>query len=221
LKVHHGDVLGMASKTRNRWDLIRFLDHLEQEIPVIDGQTIVAVSDNLCTRGTQEVTDWLDAHPRWSFQFTPKHASWLTRSRSSSRSSGGDCSSTGSSPILEPFVQRVVVVSPDDTGISSARAKTDKLDARTLASLLWRGELDAVWVPDERCRILRRRLARREQLVRARTRSKNEIQATLQRRLVAKAPFADLFGVRGRRWLADLELPVEERESVDAGLRHV
>jgi transposase len=46
------------------------------------------------------------------------------------------------------------------------------------------GELDAVWMPDERCRILRRRLARREQLVRARTRSKNEIQAVLQRRLI-------------------------------------
>jgi hypothetical protein len=28
--------------------------------------------------------------------------------------------------ILEPHVDRVVVVSPDDTGISSARAKTDK-----------------------------------------------------------------------------------------------
>src|SRR6202034_923890 len=65
--------------------------------------------------------------------------------------------------ILEPHVQRVVVVSPDDTGISSARAKTDKLDARTLAGLLWRGELEAVWMPDERCRILRRRLARRQQ----------------------------------------------------------
>jgi transposase len=79
LKVHHGDVLGMASKTRNRWDLIRFLDQLDEEIPVIDGQTIVAVSDNLSTRGTQEVNDWLDAHPRWSFQFTPKHASWLNQ----------------------------------------------------------------------------------------------------------------------------------------------
>ena len=123
--------------------------------------------------------------------------------------------------ILEPVVDRVIVVSPDDTGISSARAKTDKLDSRTLASLLWKGELDAVWVPDERCRILRRRLARREQLMRARTRSKNEIQAVLQRRLQAKPPFADLFGVKGRQWLAGLELPVEERESVDAGLRQI
>ena len=59
--------------------------------------------------------------------------------------------------ILEPYVDRVIVVSPDDTGIASARAKTDKLDARTLAVLCWKGEIDAVWMPDERCRILRRR----------------------------------------------------------------
>ncbi len=31
------------------------------------------------TRGTQEVTDWLTNHPRWSFQFTPTHASWLNQ----------------------------------------------------------------------------------------------------------------------------------------------
>jgi len=61
--------------------------------------------------------------------------------------------------ILEPHVDRVVVVSPDDTGIAQARAKTDRLDARALATLLWRGELESVWMPDERCRVLRRRLA--------------------------------------------------------------
>ena len=79
LKVHHGDVLAMASKTRNRFDLIRFLDHLDAEIPLIDGQQIVAISDNLSTRGTEEVQKWLKAHPRWSFQFTPTHASWLNQ----------------------------------------------------------------------------------------------------------------------------------------------
>jgi transposase len=123
--------------------------------------------------------------------------------------------------ILEPHVNRVVVVSPDDTGITSARAKTDRLDARALALLLWRGELEAVWMPDERCRILRRRLARREQLVRSRSRAKNEIHAVLQRRLQGKPPCSDLFGVKGRAWLAGLELPPEERESVDAGIRHI
>jgi putative transposase len=79
LKVHEGDVLAMASKTRNRFDLIRFLNHLDSEIPAVEGQKIVAVSDNLSTRGTQEVTDWLEDHPRWSFQFTPTHASWLNQ----------------------------------------------------------------------------------------------------------------------------------------------
>jgi transposase len=123
--------------------------------------------------------------------------------------------------ILGPHVDRVVVVSPDDTGIARARAKTDRLDARTLARLLWSGELESVWMPDERCRVLRRRLARREQLVHARTRAKNEIHAVLQRRLQGKPPCADLFGVKGRQWLATLELPVEERESVDAGMRQI
>jgi hypothetical protein len=54
--------------------------------------------------------------------------------------------------ILEPHVARVIVVSPSDTGIRQARAKTDRLDARALAKLLWAGELDGVWTPDERVR---------------------------------------------------------------------
>jgi transposase len=79
LKVKEGDVLGMPSKTRNRFDLIRFLNHLDSEIRVVEDQKIIAISDNLSTRGTQEVNDWLGAHPRWSFQFTPTHASWLNQ----------------------------------------------------------------------------------------------------------------------------------------------
>src|SRR5207253_5194087 len=90
--------------------------------------------------------------------------------------------------IIEPHVAQVLVVSPSDTGIRQARAKTDRLDARTLARLLAAGELDAVWMPDERTRVMRRRLARRSQLVRTRTRAKNEIQSALIRRLVGRPP---------------------------------
>jgi transposase len=123
--------------------------------------------------------------------------------------------------ILEPHVAKVIVVSPEDTGIAQARAKTDRLDARTLAKLLWGGELDGVWTPDELTRVLRRRLARREQLVRSRSRAKNEVHAVLMRRLKGRPPVSDLFGVKGRQWLRQLELPVEECETVEGCMRHV
>jgi transposase len=68
---------------------------------------------------------------------------------------------------------------------------------------------------------MRRRLARRAQLVRARTRAKNEIHAVLMRCLTDRPPASDLFGVKGRGWLAEQQLPVCERETVDSGARQV
>ena len=103
--------------------------------------------------------------------------------------------------IIRPHVGRVVVASPTDTGIRGARAKTDRLDARALAKLLAAGSLDSVWVPDQPTRTMRRRLGRRSQLVRVKTKAKNEIHAALMRRLIPKPPVADLFGIKGRRWL--------------------
>jgi transposase len=123
--------------------------------------------------------------------------------------------------IIEGHVARVIVVSPSDTGIRQARAKTDRLDARTLARLLWAGELDGVWTPDERIRAMRRRLSRRAQLVRARSRAKNEVHAALMRCLKDRPPASDLFGVKGRRWLAAQHVPVCERETVDSAVRQV
>jgi transposase len=123
--------------------------------------------------------------------------------------------------ILEPHVARVIVVSPSDTGIRRVRAKTDRLDARALARLLWTGQLDGVWTPDERVRAMRRRLARRSQLVRARARAKNEIHAVLMRCLKDRPPASDLFGVKGRAWLAEQQLALCERETVDSAMRQV
>jgi transposase len=102
-----------------------------------------------------------------------------------------------SARILEPHVARVIVVSPSDAGIRQVRAKTDRLDARALAKPLWARELDGVWTPDERIRAMRRRLARRARLVRARSRAKNEIHALSMRCLKDRPPASDLFGVKG------------------------
>jgi transposase len=123
--------------------------------------------------------------------------------------------------IIEPHVAQVLVVSPSDTGIRQARAKTDRLDARTLARLLAAGSLDGVWMPDRQTWVMRRRLSRRTQLVWARSRAKNQIHAVLMRQLVGRPPFSDVFGVKGREWLAELQLPPEESETISAAMRQI
>ena len=104
-------------------------------------------------------------------------------------------------------------------GLSEAKAKTDRLDARTLARMLDAGLLDPVWTPDDRTRALRRLTGRRERVVRARTRAKNEAHGVLSRNLCDRPPVADAFGTAGRRWFAQLKLPVDERITLDGCLR--
>jgi transposase len=105
--------------------------------------------------------------------------------------------------------------------ISHAKVKNDRVDARTLAELLAADLLPQVWIADEQTRVLRRLTSRRTQLVRQRTRTKNEISAVLARNLIARPQVSDLFGRAGRRWMATLVLPVDERHTLDGCLRQV
>jgi transposase len=124
--------------------------------------------------------------------------------------------------IIEPHVARVVVANTKKVrAIAEAKVKTDKVDAATLCELLDAGFLPGVFSPDEWARSLRRRLQRRAKLVRARTRAKNELHAVLSRNLKGRPPMSDVFGKGGREWLAQLELPVDERETVEGCLRQV
>jgi transposase len=125
--------------------------------------------------------------------------------------------------IIEPHVRRVVLANPKAVRETSRRAKTDRVDARVLAQLLAVGFLDEVWTPDEAARTRRRLISRRCALVRQRTREKNQVHAALQRNLVERPPMSDLFGVKGRAWLAARvgRLPLDERLSVEACLRQI
>jgi transposase len=124
--------------------------------------------------------------------------------------------------ILEPHVGRVVIANTRKLrAIAESKVKTDKVDAKTLCELLAAGFLPAVWSPDEFTRALRRRLGRRSKLVRSRTRAKNECHAVLARNLKGRPPMSDVFGKAGRAWLAALELPADERETVEGCLREV
>jgi transposase len=124
--------------------------------------------------------------------------------------------------ILRPHVRRVVVANAADVrAISWARVKSDRFDARTLARLLAADLIPEVWIPDEDTQVLRRRVARRAALIRQLVRTKNEVHAVAMRCLLGRPPVSDLFGKKGRAWLAEQDLPLEEVETAASGLRQI
>jgi transposase len=135
---------------------------------------------------------------------------------------------------LSPFVARVVIANPlqgrhrsaiglsdDGDAIAHAHVKTDKVDAGTLANLHAAGYLPEIWTPDAATERLRRLVARRYQVVRHRTRVKNEVHAILAAHLVPKCPHADLFSQRGRAWLARQVVPNDERAAIERNIREL
>ena len=124
--------------------------------------------------------------------------------------------------LIEPRVARVVVSNPQKTrAIAEAKVKTDKVDAAVLAELLAADYLPSVWVADQDTQALRRQVSRRAHIVRQRTRLKNQVQAILHRNLIPRCPAADLFGIKGRCWLANQPLPADEEFAVEALLRQL
>jgi transposase len=132
------------------------------------------------------------------------------------------CNTHAIAKLLVPRVARVVISNPQKTrAIAEAKVKTDKVDAAVLAELLAADYLPGVWLSDDATHALRRQVARRANIVRQRTRLKNQVQAILHRNLIPRCPAADLFGHKGRRWLAEQVLPADERQAVGALLRQL
>lgn len=77
LLIHTGEVIGEVYDRNSRVEFLDFLDRLETEIPA--GKEVHAILDNLQVHKTPEVKQWLEDHPRWTFHFTPTHASWLNQ----------------------------------------------------------------------------------------------------------------------------------------------
>ena len=70
-------------------------------------------------------------------------------------------------------------------------------------------------------RQVNRAMARRYQVVRHRTRIKNEVHGILHAHLVPKCPHADLFNRRGREWLGRQPLPDDERGAINRHVREL
>jgi transposase len=124
--------------------------------------------------------------------------------------------------VLSPYVARVIVANPLQVkAIAHAHVKTDKIDAGVLASLRAADFLPEIWLPDADTERLRRLVARRNQVVRHRTRIKNEVHAILHAHLIPPCPHADLFGRLGRIWLSPQVMPDDERAAIERHLREL
>ena len=112
---------------------------------------------------------------------------------------------------VEPVTERLVMVHPKRVrAIAEARLKNDRVDSEMLAHLSRCDLLPEAWMADEGTRALRRQVRLRITLGQQRSRLKNLLQSVLHQEGFIK-PVTDLFGKRGRQWLAELSLGVEER----------
>jgi len=121
--------------------------------------------------------------------------------------------------VVEPEVKRLVLVHPQRVkAIASAKLKNDRVDSATLAHLLRCDLLPESWKADRETQARRQQVRLRATLVRQRTRLKNQVHAVLHQQGL-RSPVTDLFGKRGRWWLAGVKLPAQARESVNVCLR--
>lgn len=94
--------------------------------------------------------------------------------------------------------------------IASARVKTDRIDARILAHVLRTDLVPEAWAPPAAVRELRDLVRLRWRFVSQRTTAKNRISNLLARQCL-RFEGSDLYGRRGRAWLAGLELDPHAR----------
>jgi transposase len=104
--------------------------------------------------------------------------------------------------------------------IASARIKTDKIDATTLAHLRRTDLLPTAYIPPRAIRDQRELLRDRASLVRLRTQVKNKIAAILTKTGV-RTPTKTAFGVKSRRFLATVPVRACYRLALDGYLRQL
>jgi transposase len=115
-------------------------------------------------------------------------------------------------------VESVVLAHPFKTRlIADAQIKTDKLDARALATLLRGNLLATVHAPSPPNRSRKHVIRQRLFLSRVRTMIRNRVHTLIARQRHLDRPvFSDQFGKKGLHWLKNLSLPAPD----DVLLKH-
>jgi transposase len=115
-------------------------------------------------------------------------------------------------------VQRLCLVHPQRVkAIAWAKLKNDKVDALTLAHLLRGNWLPEAWMADRATRERRQQVRLRISLGQHRAAIKNQVHAILHQHGL-RTELSDVFGKKGRRWLAQVSLPEQARNALDTYL---
>jgi len=75
MDIATGKVIGKVTERHRAAEFLEFLDLVDRRTK--GAPAVHVILDNSSTHKTKEVKDWLDAHPRFHFHFTPTSASWL------------------------------------------------------------------------------------------------------------------------------------------------
>ena len=77
--ILNGKVIGTCQERHRSQEFIRFLNHLERNLPA--DQEVHLIMDNYCTHKSAEVQRWLKPkrRSRFHFHFTPTSSSWLNQ----------------------------------------------------------------------------------------------------------------------------------------------
>jgi transposase/DNA-binding CsgD family transcriptional regulator len=77
--ILNGKVIGTCQQRHRSQEFVRFLNHLEKQLPA--DQEVHLVMDNYCTHKSAEVQRWLkpNKRKRFRFHFTPTSSSWLNQ----------------------------------------------------------------------------------------------------------------------------------------------
>jgi transposase len=114
---------------------------------------------------------------------------------------------------------KITISNPMQTKmITASKKKTDKVDALALANLMAANYVPVVWQPSADIVALRRLVAYYCSIRRQKVLIKNRILGILQRNLVCDPPFFGKFGKKGRRYLLNVVLPMDEKEQVKEDL---
>lgn len=103
--------------------------------------------------------------------------------------------------------------------IAAAKLKNDRIDSGILAHLLRCDLLPSAWMADPDTQALRQQVRLRASLVRQRTRSKNQVHAILHQQGLRFEEGTDLFGRKGRAWLAKVKMPAGARAAAKVHLK--